>query len=159
MYAAIIPSMAFVSAPVQARMASWRRVHDYRASVTRIASEVSCSEMANRDKFGPSLFPLYTRKKRTKGRRVEEGVALGARAPAIVREEKGSSRTRFGPCRSASSWPGVDHLRGEIGRLFVIQVNDALKDAAVDDLLFLPLPGLLVHVNTLSQKPPISRWR
>jgi hypothetical protein len=42
----------------------------------------------------------------------------------------------------------------------VIQVNDILKDAAVDDpvraplLLFLLL-NLLVHVNTSAQKPPI----
>ena len=58
---------------------------------------------------------------------------------------------------------GVDHLRGEIGRVLVIQVNDALKDTAVDDpvraLLLLPLPGLLVHINSSSRKPPISRWR
>ena len=62
-------------------------------------------------------------------------------------------------CGAGHSQVGVDHLGREIGRVLVIQVNDALKDAVIDDpvrasLLLLPLPGLLVHVNALSQKPP-----
>jgi hypothetical protein len=60
----MIPSMdaaappAFLSASLHTRMTSRKREQVRRTSVTPIASDVSCSETANRDNLEMSLFPL-----------------------------------------------------------------------------------------------------
>ncbi len=63
--AAMIPSMdapaslpAFLSVSLLIRMLSRRREQDCRTSVTPMASDVSCSETANKDNMEMSLFPL-----------------------------------------------------------------------------------------------------
>jgi len=61
---AMIPSMdapappAFLSVSFHTRMASRKREQDCRTSVTPMASDVSCSETANKDNLEMSLFPL-----------------------------------------------------------------------------------------------------
>jgi hypothetical protein len=115
--------------------------------------------MTNSDNFGPSLFPLYRRKKGTKK---EERMEEGAVPEHQLSSEKKSgdhaqSLVHVDQRRAGHSQIGVDHLGREVGRVLVIQVNDALKDAAIDDpvrasLLLLPLPGLLVHRECLESK-------
>lgn len=63
-----IPSMedddtaaAFLSASLHTRMASSKWEQDRRTSVTPMASDVSCSETANRDNLEMSLFALLER--------------------------------------------------------------------------------------------------
>jgi hypothetical protein len=107
--AATIPSMDAAppsfSVSAHALMTLRRREHDRCTSLTPMATEVSCSEVANSDKLGMSLFPLYARKKGTGEKREQKGrVLLCARVPVVVGEDIWTSRTKLGPCRIALSW-------------------------------------------------------
>jgi hypothetical protein len=62
--------------------------------------------------------------------------------------EKGHAHglIHVGERRGGHGEKGVDHLRGKIGRVFVIQIDDTLEDPPVDDLV----PGALLHATTYS---------
>lgn len=100
--AAIIPSVdpapaflsgaVWVSVSLHTRMTSRRREHDRSTSVTPMPIDVSCSETANSDSLGRSLFLLCAhvrrhkpadrglkRKKRGRGRQVRRGNGIPRR--------------------------------------------------------------------------------
>jgi hypothetical protein len=52
---------------------------------------------------------------------------------------------------------GVDQLRGKVGRVLVIQIDDTLEDATVDDLGSVVGMLLLLHAIRVNNPAPILR--